>query len=255
MHHVSFSNLITGVDSKHTFNNYQLTIDQIFNQLPLDSILYYEFKSPTISGYSGRKSIISDAILDAAIREWTALCDERRQAHVNELIYQLGKTLPTASHHIILQDTHVLAGDHMGNPSFLKSACPDIFVGLLKELNDDHLEQHLSICHHLTSSNPERMTETPLVHSIVSILSYLFSDSMNGGNALAKSICPIAFDVLALISETSNGRAQLGVPSVVKVIYDFMDFANNKGDLMTSQIPGRFNSVPLTLTPAAIDTY
>ena len=113
-----------------------------------------------------RKSIISDAILDAAIREWTALCDERRQAHVNELIYQLGKTLPTASHHIILQDTHVLAGDHMGNPSFLKSACPETFVGLLKELNDDHWEQHLSICHHRTSSNYIRSGRINVVRRI-----------------------------------------------------------------------------------------
>ena len=122
MQHITFSNLETGVETDHTLSC--ISIDLLFNHLPLDSILYYEFQAPTISGYSGRRSLRSNATLDAAVHEWTALCDARRQNHIDALIVQLRHDfIACVQHDILLTNTHVLAGDRMGVMSLLHENC------------------------------------------------------------------------------------------------------------------------------------
>ena len=238
MQHITFSNLETGVETDHTLSC--ISIDLLFNHLPLDSILYYEFQAPTISGYSGRRSLRSNATLDAAVHEWTALCDARRQNHIDALIVQLRHDfIACVQHDILLTNTHVLAGDRMGVMSLLHENCdiPERFLAplLASDTDDDHLMQHLTICHHLITSDADRMTETDIISALLQCLSNLFEQ--RNGNALAKTIVPIIFDMLSMLSSTKKGRAQLGVPSVLQIIFNFLDYANNKGEMLSSQIP------------------
>jgi hypothetical protein len=244
---ITLSNLLTGLDTTHELN--RLSIDLIEKCVPLDSIIYYNFESPTVSGYSGRKALISSTMLDAAWNEWTSLSSERRQHHIDNLIYQLIKDISTLPPKMTLENVHSLAGDDMGVQSIMHEDCtlPNSVVNMLmdvhSQLQDDQLEEYLSICHRLTVNNSARMgSSTNLIQALLHRMDDLFATdkdkNYSGNNAsLSKIFLPITFDILAQLVKTSDGCRILGQKKSLSILFHFLDFANNKGDLFSSQIP------------------
>ena len=258
---IQLSNLLTGIDTNHTLN--RLTIDLIQSLASLDAIIYYEFLAPTISGYSGRQHLISSTILDAAVKEWTALCNVRRQGHINDLIHQLRSDLVHLPPRMTLENVHSLAGDPMGVASLLSEECsiPETLIDMLlnvqsslpdqikqeketeqNQLLDDQLEESLTICHRLTSNGSTRMASTNVIEALLTRMALLFeTDRQKNYNAnpagLAKIFIPVALDILAQLVQTKAGCIVLGKATSLQVLFSFLEFADNKGTVFHSQVP------------------
>ena len=255
---IKFSNLLTGVETSHVLHD--VSIDLLFNALPLDSIIYYNYKAPTVSGYSGRKIIESNLYLDAAVKEWAALGNERRQAQITRLVWELRKHLASCidlpADHVtttssmrtnmigFMERAHSLAGDvPMGVQTLLDAECdvPMMLTTLLSECCDEDLELHLNVLQLLLVHGKERMTiDTSVVTCVLQRVEHLMtSKDRSTTSSIIKSTLPVAFDILALAATTSpeEGRRQLTSASSLQVLFSFLDFAQNKGDVLTSQIP------------------
>ena len=256
---IKLSNLLTGIDTNHSLN--RLTIDLIQSLASLDSIIYYEFLAPTISGYSGRQRLVSSTILDAAVKEWTALCNVRRQGHINDLIHQLRSDLVHLPPRMTLENVHSLAGDPMGVASLLSEECsiPETLIDMLlnvqsslsdqikqeEEQNillDDQLEESLTIFHRLTSNGSTRMASTNIIEALLKRMALLFATDRNKNyNAnpagLAKIFIPVALDILAQLVQTKAGCIVLGKATSLQVLFSFLEFADNKGTVFHSQVP------------------